>query len=154
MAGQVQCPSCRGSLRVPSELLGQRVQCPTCEAIFVVDPPRVMAADESASPKATGERVSVDIERIPRSHYSIPHRGGLILTLGILSLVICGPLGIFAWIMGNNDLAAMRIGEMDPRGEGSTQAGRICGIIACCIMLASCLIYMVFGMAMLGARAF
>jgi hypothetical protein len=154
MVGQVQCPSCRGPLRVPGELLGQRVQCPTCQAIFVVDPPRVTAAAEDVVPKTEDARVSVDDERFRPSHYTTPHRGGLILTLGILSLVICGPLGIFAWIMGNNDLVAMRSGEMDLRGESTTQAGRICGIIACCMMLAGCLFYLVFGAAMLGMRAF
>lgn len=60
-----------------------------------------------------------------------PHRGGLILTLGILSLVLCGIFtGIPAWIMGNNDLAQMRAGLMDRSGEGMTQAGRICGMIS------------------------
>jgi hypothetical protein len=33
-----------------------------------------------------------------------PHRGTLILVLGILSLVVCGLLGIFVWVMGSGDL--------------------------------------------------
>ena len=32
----------------------------------------------------------------------------LILIFGILSLVVCGVFGPFAWIMGNNDLAQIR----------------------------------------------
>ena len=59
-----------------------------------------------------------------------PHRGTLILVLGILSLVVCGPLGIFAWIMGSGDLKQMDAGTMDPSGRGTTNAGRICGMIA------------------------
>src|SRR5205085_1968353 len=60
-----------------------------------------------------------------------PHRGAAVLTLGILSLVMsCFPLGIAAWVMGNADLRAMHRGRMDPSGEGTTQAGRICGIIS------------------------
>jgi len=59
-----------------------------------------------------------------------PHRGTLILVLGILGLVICQPLGIAAWIMSAGDLREMRSGRMDPTGESLTQAGRICGIIA------------------------
>lgn len=59
-----------------------------------------------------------------------PHRGTLVLVLGILGLVICGFLGIPAWIMGKNDLAAMDAGQMDPSGRSLTNAGRICGIIA------------------------
>jgi hypothetical protein len=58
-----------------------------------------------------------------------PHRGTLILVLGILSLVVCGPVGIAAWIMGNSDLKAIDSGSMDPDGRGSTNAGRICGMI-------------------------
>lgn len=59
-----------------------------------------------------------------------PHRGVLILVLGILGIVLCMPLGIAAWVMGNGDLAAMGRGEMDPDGRGMTQAGKICGIIS------------------------
>jgi len=58
-----------------------------------------------------------------------PHRGTLILVLGILSLVCCGPLGIAAWLMGNTDLKEMAAGTMDPTGQGMTNAGKICGII-------------------------
>ena len=54
----------------------------------------------------------------------------MILVFGILGLVLCFPFGIAAWIMGNNDLNEIRSGQMDPAGEGMTQAGRICGMIA------------------------
>jgi hypothetical protein len=64
-----------------------------------------------------------------------PHRGTTILVLGIMSLVACGPLGIPAWIMGSRDLAEMKSGRMDPSGQGSTQAGYICGIIGTVIFL-------------------
>jgi len=59
-----------------------------------------------------------------------PHRGTLVLVLGILGLVVCGPLGIAAWIMGNNDLREINAGSMDPEGRSLTNAGRICGMIA------------------------
>ena len=59
-----------------------------------------------------------------------PHRGATILTLGILSIVLsCIIIGPMAWVMGNNDLAEIRAGRMDPEGEGLTRAGQICGII-------------------------
>jgi len=64
-----------------------------------------------------------------------PHRGTLILVLGILGLVVCGPLGIVAWILGSGDLKEMDAGAMDPAGRGPTQAGRICGIIATVLMI-------------------
>ena len=63
-----------------------------------------------------------------------PHRGTLILVLGILSLVLCGFFtGIPAWIMGKGDLAKIKDGMMDPEGEGTTKAGMICGMICCII---------------------
>ena len=68
----------------------------------------------------------------------VAHRGGAVLTLGILGLVICGPLGIAAWIMGNSDLNDMKAGRMDNSGYGITQAGMIMGIIACGLMVLVC----------------
>ena len=62
----------------------------------------------------------------------IPHRGAVILTLGILSLVLMCIgviLGPIAWAMGTTDLSEMRSGRMDAEGEGITNAGRICGIV-------------------------
>lgn len=59
-----------------------------------------------------------------------PHRGTLILVLGILGIVTCFPLGIAAWVMGRKDLREMDAGAMDPAGRGQTNAGRICGMIA------------------------
>jgi hypothetical protein len=71
-----------------------------------------------------------------------PHRGVLILVLGIVSLaamflngcyllgVLIGlPLGITAWVLGNGDLRKIKNREMDEEGLGMTQAGWICGMI-------------------------
>ena len=56
-----------------------------------------------------------------------PHRGTLVLVLGLLGLVplclfICG---IVAWVLGSRDLREMDAGRMDPGGRGMTQAARI-----------------------------
>lgn len=72
-----------------------------------------------------------------------PHRGTVILVLGIVGLVVgllgscCGIFGIagcicgiIAWVMANKDLREMAAGTMDPTGRGTTQAGKICGIIS------------------------
>ena len=61
--------------------------------------------------------------------YLPAHRGATILVYGILSIVLCGIFGPFGWSMANRDLRLMRIGQMDPTGEGLTSAGRICSII-------------------------
>lgn len=70
-----------------------------------------------------------------------PHRGTLILILGILSFVCCFICGIVAWVMGNSDLRAMAEGRMDPSGEGLTKAGKICGIVSVCLTCAGLAIY-------------
>jgi hypothetical protein len=56
-----------------------------------------------------------------------------ILVLGILSLVVCGVLGPFAWSMGNRALREIDAsqGTQAPLGgRSSVNAGRICGMIA------------------------
>ena len=83
-----------------------------------------------------------------------PHRGTLILILGILGLVVCGPCGIAAWIMGNNDLKEMDAGAMDPSGRGVTQAGKICGMIASILMIIGAVIgVLVVVLGAIGAAA-
>lgn len=77
-----------------------------------------------------------------------PHRGTTILVLGILGLILCGPLGIAAWIMGSNDLKAMDAGTMDPAGRSNTNAGKICGIIATVLTIVGFIAGLLF--AMLG----
>ena len=65
-----------------------------------------------------------------------PHRGVLVLVLGILGLVGCGILtGIPAWVIGSGDLKAMDAGTMDPSGRSLTNAGKICGMIATIIAI-------------------
>ena len=83
-----------------------------------------------------------------------PHRGTLILVLGILGLVVCGPLGIAAWVMGNGDLKEMDAGAMDPSGRSTTNAGRICGIIATILLAISIVVCILFfGLGLFGALA-
>ena len=60
-----------------------------------------------------------------------PSRGGAVLTLGILSLVLgCFIFGIIAWVMGMGDLREMKEDKRDRSGEQLTRAGLICGIIS------------------------
>jgi hypothetical protein len=58
-----------------------------------------------------------------------PHRGGMILTLGLVGLFIFGPLCLAAWIMGSGDLQAMDAGSMDDRGRSITSTGRNIGLL-------------------------
>jgi hypothetical protein len=110
------------------------MRCPECRA-------ELEPADTDAVPWEEEGNVRRD---------SDPHRGGLILTLGIISIcifplsfmcsifgiifhVIGAGLGIAAWRMGAGDLKKMREGSIDPAGQGSTQAGMVCGIVGTCL---------------------
>lgn len=37
-ADLVNCPECHRQLRVPEELVGQQVKCPTCGHVFIANP--------------------------------------------------------------------------------------------------------------------
>lgn len=82
-----------------------------------------------------------------------PNRGGTILALGIISLVICMPLGIVAWVMGNNDLREMDQGIMDPCERQMTNAGRICGMVGTALFAVPLLmLILLFGGALLSQK--
>lgn len=78
--------------------------------------------------------------RRPRDDY-VPHRGWLILTLGVLSVFVCMMMGPIAWIMGNMDLREMHAGRMDPSGESPTRVGQVCGIVTTLIMILGILFF-------------
>src|SRR5947209_19958178 len=106
----IPCPSCHRVVRMPASLLPYDVQCPCCGATFKVAPSALPACQ--------------------------PHRGALVLTTGLLSLVgvVLGgfpgvALGAAAWRMAHRDLQDMRHGAMDPEGEDMTRFGRVCGMI-------------------------
>lgn len=157
----VDCPSCGRKLRVSDESLGRKMQCPGCEMIFDTETawsapppekekPTAPETDDASHCPHCAETVSRNDARCrycgedllgqdgnlreSRSarRDSEPERGGVVLTMGIVSLfvpVVGIFLGLAAWVMGAKDLGKMRRREMDPRGEGTTRAGLICGII-------------------------
>lgn len=122
---RLACPVCRTVLQSDRSMVGNKIQCLNCgqrlqipisrnKTILAVPPP----PDD------------YDIRRSDL-HNVEPHRGGAILTFGILSLfTIPFVFGPMAWIMGNADLRKMREGWMDREGQSLTDAGRICGMIA------------------------
>jgi predicted Zn finger-like uncharacterized protein len=98
-------------------------------------------------PKRRGPRESAkgyydDLMRYQRRKQQ-PHRGSLILTFGILSLlgVASFIFGTLAWYWGTQDLNEMYSGKMDMRGEGMTKTGRLLGMIGIgiqCLLILSC----------------
>ena len=86
------------------------------------------------------------------------HRGGMILTFGLIGLLAFWPLAIPAWIMGSGDLKKMKSGVMDPDGKGMTQAGYIMGMIVCILFIVGfvsiCLWFSIAVVLAGGAAAF
>jgi hypothetical protein len=79
--------------------------------------------------------------------YRRPHRGPLILILGILGWAFCFVFSIFAWSMGSADLKEMRVGRMDESGRGLTTAGMVLGmiqVIVLCVFFGFILLMAVF----------
>jgi predicted Zn finger-like uncharacterized protein len=199
------CASCSRKLRVPDDLLGKQVKCPTCGHTFQASaaaPSSLSSSDAVSAVPSSHLQVNLEIDapgdaagetqefpgpgapasekeqatqlvpcpgcdkliergvvRCPycgvapedyeqdrpweERHFrgrrdAEPHRGVLIMVLGIISIVLVAtiflgwlgiPLGICAWVMGQKDLRKMRENIMDDEGMGLTQAGWICGII-------------------------
>jgi hypothetical protein len=152
----IYCPGCQRRLHLPDEAVGQLAQCPGCQRTFQAElslsnpPPSTRAA---AAPLPTPARLTpprrndsdydldrrrrrredeIDDDIGRRGRRAASHRGGEILTFGLLALLPCPVtsiiFGLIAWIMANGDLQEMRVGRMDREGEGLTQAGRALGI--------------------------
>lgn len=145
----IECPQCKRRLNVPDDLLGRRVKCPSCatefeavESVIPIDEGSESVAPEVRPPAPAPNPFAYDEPQPrypggPEEGYSIaPHRGAIILTLGIVGLCMsCCPLtgwilGGIAMSMGNTDLYEMARNRMDRSGRGMTQAGKICGTIA------------------------
>lgn len=119
------CPKCRARVEQGA------IRCPECNVEFEPD-------DADRPWERMGE------ER----RDSDPHRGGLILSMGIgsilLPMVFFCPIaglvatlvglfvGIGAWVMGVKDMRKMDKHQMDRTGRGLSQGGMICGIIGVC----------------------
>jgi hypothetical protein len=144
---RISCPSCGQTLRVPEAFQGRKVKCPGCDGTFTapVEEPEAPVAGELID-EQEDERWEDEPndEARPRRRRKAPHRGTLILVLGILSIVmpalglILGPIG---WIMGRHDIAEIRAGRMDRAGESSTNAGRICAMIGTFLGATCCVTY-------------
>lgn len=66
----------------------------------------------------------------------------LALVLGILSLVLCQPLGPFAWWVGRQEMAAIDAGRRPPENRSTANTGRILGIVGT-VLLALAVLFLV-----------
>lgn len=64
------------------------------------------------------------------SSYPEASQATTVLVIGIIGIVLCQFLGPVAWVMGNNELAAIDAGRRAPENRGTANAGKILGIIS------------------------
>jgi hypothetical protein len=82
-----------------------------------------------------------------------PHRGALILILGIMGILTTCPIpSIMAWVMGTHDLDEMRAKRMDDSGYTMTSAGRMIGMIFGMLYVAAAVVG-IFAFLLIAARA-
>ncbi len=78
-----------------------------------------------------------------------PQGAATIFVLGLLGLLVCGFLGIFAWIQGNDYMKRCQAMGVEP--DGLAVAGRIMGMIATVLIIVGLVIFL--GAMMLGVLA-
>jgi hypothetical protein len=98
-----------------------------------------------------GPAESVEVQQTSGQSLT-PHRGVVVLVLGILGIAVCFICGIIAWVMGKNDLRQMDAGIMDPSGRGLTQAGKICGMVSVILAIIGIVISLLI-LLLMGAGA-
>jgi hypothetical protein len=131
----VKCPGCGRTIPVGDDEWGVTIECSQCDTQFTASAAnRVWLPRDGAPPEPEPK------ETLP------PHRGTLVLILGILSLVTCPMIfGPLAWLLGHLDVKAMREGRMDSAGLTHTNTGRICGMLGTLLFVvgsvASCGVY-------------
>jgi hypothetical protein len=119
-----------------TEVLTQPARYPWMNSAHAVEPGGLSQATAPAFSSLAGYQPPA----IPGRYY-VPHRGGLILVLGLLGFMISCPIfSLIAWVMGSHDLREIRAGRMDPSGEGLTQAGQIMGMVLSLLWIAGALL--------------
>ena len=147
---KAKCPNCQAILQVPAET--ETVTPLDVQPPIESSPDLFAGMDTRDSPQsgykqpsapnparsrerfATGNPYSAPQPQTPQPQLNprrrgtgAPHRGGLILGLGIAGFVCCVIPGFVAFFMGISDLQAMKEGRMDGEGHGLTLGGTIMG---------------------------
>jgi hypothetical protein len=87
-------------------------------------------------------RIGGQLQHQQQHHFVFPSRSSTVLTLGILSLVVCSVMGPIAWAMGNEEMRRMDAGQTPEDQRSTVSAGRICGIIGSCFLIFGGLLFL------------
>ena len=143
MAIQIPCPQCSRLLSVDELHAGKQASCPACEYVFTI--PHQNSLDDfpsetstqssnpfapSTAPVAWDQAGSTEVDY----QNLLPHRGTLVLVMGILSWSCC-VFGVVAWYLGSQDIKQMNAGRMDPSGLTLTKAGYWIGVCSLLLQL-------------------
>lgn len=163
MSIEFACKNCASQLRVEQQHIGKQARCPACQTLNIVPESSDSKGQDGRDWQFPPERSVPTAQPLDSSyptstfqggsanHYQYAHRGGLVLAMGIMSLV-CNLMfvpGILAWVLGRADLRQMDAGLMDPEGRGLTQAGMIIGIIMTLLQVAGIVLYIGFIIVMI-----
>jgi LSD1 subclass zinc finger protein len=180
MAIEFVCSGCENTLRVPDEHAGKQARCPQCQTLNLIqagisysEVEEFRADIPTQNPNNLfGDAVSIgtsmpsaanppnyssnpyEASNANAGTYQRPHRGGVILALGIAGLMCPGIFipGILAVIMGYGDLKKISAGSMNPEGRGLTQAGLIIGAIGLTMGLLFCAFYGLMAFVLAGVE--
>jgi predicted Zn finger-like uncharacterized protein len=122
----IQCPQCQRQLRVPEEMLGRLVKCPTCSTTFTVgaggepQPPQAPLPAGDAPPPTPPPEYYPATPRLPpqpQDYYPDPRNraASLLLPPGIC-LLITGILAVFGSVF------SMAVTYLDPKNLERTLA--------------------------------
>lgn len=166
----VSCPECGKQVTVEDDRADVPARCAACAGRYSAEtqPPAPLRQQAPRRPDDDYDDEDDEYPERRRRPSGAPHRGGLVMAFGIISVVLfmssigaavavgafASPLsivglvlGILAWIWGGADIAKMRAGAMDERGLGNTQAGYYCGIVGTILnalgLLCGCLLMVV-----------
>ena len=144
MTIQFHCSHCKTALCIDHQYVGKQVRCPQCQTLNLVKESMQFSENNPDQNEPIGspkDLYSESFQPAPAtpSRKLQPHQGGMILTLGIVSLFcnICLIPGLLAWMLGTQDMRKMDNGIMESDGRGLTQAGMIIGMVMTCLFLLS-----------------
>ena len=162
MAIQIPCPECSRLLSVDELHAGMQARCPACEYVFTI--PHQNSLDDfpsetstqssnpfapSTAPVAWAQVGSTEVDY----QNLLPHRGTLVLVMGILSWFLCCVFGVVAWYLGSQDIKQMNAGRMDPSGLSLTKAGYWIGVCSILLQLLLFVGYLVMIVVLVAVEA-